>query len=84
MSHLDKGTAQDRNSLLYGERVKKQKPAPAREEVASFNQSLDNSNAQKAPNSLFANPPRSSWDAATRIYKARAKEQAEHKARARL
>ena len=82
VSHLDKGTAQDRNSLLYGERVKKQKPAPAGEEVASFNQSLDNSNAQKAPNSLFANPPRSSWDAAERIYKARAKEQAERKARA--
>ena len=82
VSHLDKGTAQDRNSLLYGERVKKQKPAPASEEVASFNQSLDNSNAQKAPNSLFANPPRSSWDAAARIYKARAKEQAERKARA--
>lgn len=80
VSHLDKGTAQDRNSLLYGERVKKQKPAPAGEEVASFNQSLDNSNAQKAPNSLFANPPRSSWDAAARIYKARAKEQAERKA----
>ena len=82
VSHLDKGTAQDRNSLLYGERVKKQKLAPASEEVASFNQSLDNSNAQKAPNSLFANPPRSSWDAAARIYKARAKEQAERKARA--
>ena len=82
VSHLDKGTAQDRNSLLYGERVKKAKPAPASEEVASFNQSLDNSNAQKAPNSLFANPPRSSWDAAARIYKARAKEQAERKARA--
>ena len=82
VSHLDKGTAQDRNSLLYGERVKKAKPAPAGEEVASFNQSLDNSNAQKAPNSLFANPPRSSWDAAARIYKARAKEQAERKARA--
>lgn len=81
VSHLDKGTAQDRNSLLYGERVKKQKPAPASEEVASFNQSLDNSNAQKAPNSLFANSPRS-WDAAERIYKARAKEQAERKARA--
>ena len=29
VSHLDKGTAQDRNSLLYGERVKKAKPAPA-------------------------------------------------------
>lgn len=82
VSHLDKGTAQDRNSLLYGERVKKAKPAPASEEVASFNQILDNSNAQKAPNSLFANPPRSSWDAAARIYKARAKEQAERKARA--
>lgn len=82
VSHLDKGTAQDRNSLLYGERVKKAKPAPTSEEVASFNQSLDNSNAQKAPNSLFANPPRSSWDAAARIYKARAKEQAERKARA--
>lgn len=82
VSHLDKGTAQDRNSLLYGERVKKAKPAPASEEVASFNQSLDNSNAQKAPNSLFAKPPRSSWDAAARIYKARAKEQAERKARA--
>lgn len=82
VSHLDKGTAQDRNSLLYGERVKKAKPAPASEEVASFNQSLDSSNAQKAPNSLFANPPRSSWDAAARIYKARAKEQAERKARA--
>jgi uncharacterized protein YnzC (UPF0291/DUF896 family) len=81
VSHLDKGTAQDRNSLLYGERVKKQKPAPASEEVASFNQSLDNSNAQKAPNSLFVNSPRS-WDAAERIYKARAKEQAERKARA--
>lgn len=54
VSHLDKGTAQDRNSLLYGERVKKAKPAPASEEVASFNQILDNSNAQKAPNSLFA------------------------------
>lgn len=81
VSHLDKGTAQDRNSLLYGERVKKAKPAPASEEVASFNQSLDNSNAQKAPNSLFANSPRS-WDAAERIYKARAKEQAERKARA--
>ena len=81
VSHLDKGTAQDRNSLLYGERVKKQKPAPAGEEVASFNQSLDNSNAQKAPNSLFVNSPRS-WDAAERIYKARAKEQAERKARA--
>ena len=81
VSHLDKGTAQDRNSLLYGERVKKAKPAPAGEEVASFNQSLDNSNAQKAPNSLFANSPRS-WDAAERIYKARAKEQAERKARA--
>lgn len=82
VSHLDKGTAQDRNSLLYGERVKKAKPAPASEEVASFNQSLDNSNAQKAPNSLFVNSPRSSWDAAERIYKARAKEQAERKARA--
>lgn len=82
VSHLDEGTAQDRNSLLYGERVKKAKPAPASEEVASFNQSLDNSNAQKAPNSLFAKPPRSSWDAAARIYKARAKEQAERKARA--
>lgn len=82
VSHLDEGTAQDRNSLLYGERVKKAKPAPASEEVASFNQSLDSSNAQKAPNSLFANPPRSSWDAAARIYKARAKEQAERKARA--
>jgi len=81
VSHLDKGTAQDRNSLLYGERVKKAKPAPASEEVASFNQSLDNSNAQKAPNSLFVNSPRS-WDAAERIYKARAKEQAERKARA--
>ena len=81
VSHLDKGTAQDRNSLLYGERVKKAKPAPASEEVASFNQSLDNSNAQKAPNSLFVNSPRS-WDAAARIYKARAKEQAERKARA--
>ena len=81
VSHLDKGTAQDRNSLLYGERVKKQKPAPAGEEVASFNQSLDNSNVQKAPNSLFVNSPRS-WDAAERIYKARAKEQAERKARA--
>lgn len=81
VSHLEKGTAQDRNSLLYGERVKKAKPAPASEEVASFNQSLDNSNAQKAPNSLFANSPRS-WDAAERIYKARAKEQAERKARA--
>lgn len=81
VSHLDEGTAQDRNSLLYGERVKKAKPAPASEEVASFNQSLDNSNAQKAPNSLFANSPRS-WDAAERIYKARAKEQAERKARA--
>ena len=81
VSHLDKETAQDRNSLLYGERVKKAKPAPASEEVASFNQSLDNSNAQKAPNSLFANSPRS-WDAAERIYKARAKEQAERKARA--
>lgn len=81
VSHLDKGTAQDRNSLLYGERVKKQKPAPASEQVASFNQSLDNSNAQKAPNSLFVNSPRS-WDAAERIYKARAKEQAERKARA--
>lgn len=81
VSHLDKGTAQDRNSLLYGERVKKQKPAPASEEVASFNQSLDNGNAQKAPNSLFVNSPRS-WDAAERIYKARAKEQAERKARA--
>lgn len=80
VSHLDKGTAQDRNSLLYGERVKKAKPAPASEEVAS-NQSLDNSNAQKAPNSLFVNSPRS-WDAAERIYKARAKEQAERKARA--
>lgn len=74
VSHLDKGTAQDRNSLLYGERVKKAKPAS--EEVASFNQSLDSSNAQKAPNSLFANSLRS-WDAAERIYKARAKEQAE-------
>lgn len=81
VSHLDKGTAQDRNSLLYGERVKKAKPAPDSEEVASFNQSLDNSNAQKAPNSLFANSRRS-WDAAERIYKARAKEQAERKARA--
>ncbi len=81
VSHLDKGTAQDRNSLLYGERVKKAKPAPASEEVASFNQILDNSNAQKAPNSLFANSRRS-WDAAERIYKARAKEQAERKARA--
>ncbi len=81
VSHLDKGTAQDRNSLLYGERVKKAKPAPASEEVASFNQSLDNSNAQKAPNSLFVNSPRSG-DAAERIYKARAKEQAERKARA--
>lgn len=81
VSHLDKGTAQDRNSLLYGERVKKAKPAPASEEVASFNQSLDNSNAQKAPNSLFVNSPRG-WDAAERIYKARAKEQAERKARA--
>lgn len=81
VSHLDKGTAQDRNSLLYGERVKKAKPAPASEEVASFNQSLDNSNAQKAPDSLFVNSPRS-WDAAERIYKARAKEQAERKARA--
>lgn len=81
VSHLDKGTEQDRNSLLYGERVKKAKPAPASEEVASFNQSLDNSNAQKAPNSLFVNSPRS-WDAAERIYKARAKEQAERKARA--
>lgn len=81
VSHLDKGTAQDRNSLLYGERVKKAKPAPASEEVASFNQSLDNSNAQKAPNSLFVNSRRS-WDAAERIYKARAKEQAERKARA--
>lgn len=81
VSHLDKGTAQDRNSLLYGERVKKAKPAPASEEVASFNQSLDSSNAQKAPNSLFVNSRRS-WDAAERIYKARAKEQAERKARA--
>lgn len=81
VSHLDKGTAQDRNSLLYGERVKKAKPAPTSEEVASFNQSLDSSNAQKAPNSLFANSRRS-WDAAERIYKARAKEQAERKARA--
>lgn len=81
VSHLDQGTAQDRNSLLYGERVKKAKPAPASEEVASFNQSLDNSNAQKAPNSLFVNSPRS-WDAAERIYKARAKELAERKARA--
>ena len=81
VSHLDKGTAQDRNSLLYGERVKKAKPAPAGEEVASFNQSLDNSNTQKAPNSLFVKSPRS-WDAAERIYKARAKEQAERKARA--
>lgn len=81
VSHLDKGTAQDRNSLLYGERVKKAKPSPASEEVASFNQILDNSNAQKAPNSLFANSRRS-WDAAERIYKARAKEQAERKARA--
>lgn len=81
VSHLDKGTAQDRNSLLYGERVKRAKPAPASEEVASFNQSLDSSNAQKAPNSLFANSRRS-WDAAERIYKARAKEQAERKARA--
>lgn len=81
VSHLDKGTAQDRNSLLYGERVKKAKPAPASEEVASFNQSLDNSKAQKAPNSLFVNSRRS-WDAAERIYKARAKEQAERKARA--
>ena len=81
VSHLDKGTAQDRNSLLYGERVKKAKPAPASEEVASFNQSLDSSNAQKAPNSLFANSRRS-WDTAERIYKARAKEQAERKARA--
>jgi|GEM_PF-1474801 len=81
VSHLDKGTAQDRNSLLYGERVKKAKPAPASEEVASFNQSLDNSNAQKAPNSLFVNSLRS-WDAAERIYKARAKEQAERRARA--
>lgn len=81
VSHLDKGTAQDRNSLLYGERGKKAKPAPASEEVASFNQSLDNSNAQKAPDSLFVNSPRS-WDAAERIYKARAKEQAERKARA--
>lgn len=81
VSHLDEGTAQDRNSLLYGERVKKAKPAPASEEVASFNQSLDSSNAQKAPNSLFANSRRS-WDAAERIYKARAKEQAERKARA--
>lgn len=81
VSHLDEGTAQDRNSLLYGERVKKAKPAPASEEVASFNQSLDNSNAQKAPNSLFVNFRRS-WDAAERIYKARAKEQAERKARA--
>lgn len=81
VSHLDKGTAQDRNSLLYGERVKKAKPAPASEEVASFHQSLDSSNAQKAPNSLFANSRRS-WDAAERIYKARAKEQAERKARA--
>lgn len=81
VSHLDKGTAQDRNSLLYGERVKKAKPAPASEEVASFNQSLDSSNVQKAPNSLFANSRRS-WDAAERIYKARAKEQAERKARA--
>ena len=81
VSHLDEGTAQDRNSLLYGERVKKAKPAPASEEVASFNQILDNSNAQKAPNSLFVNSRRS-WDAAERIYKARAKEQAERKARA--
>ena len=81
VSHLDKGTAQDRNSLLYGERVKKAKPAPASEEVASFNQILDNSNAQKAPNSLFVNSRRS-LDAAERIYKARAKEQAERKARA--
>ena len=81
VSYLDKGTAQDRNSLLYGERVKKAKPAPASEEVASFNQSLDSSNAQKAPNSLFVNSRRS-WDAAERIYKARAKEQAERKARA--
>ncbi len=81
VSHLDKGTAQDRNSLLYGERGKKAKPAPISEEVASFNRSLDNSNAQKAPNSLFVNSPRS-WDAAERIYKARAKEQAERKARA--
>lgn len=81
VSHLDKGTAQDRNSLLYVERVKKAKSAPASEEVASFNQSLDSSNAQKAPNSLFANSRRS-WDAAERIYKARAKEQAERKARA--
>ena len=81
VSHLDKGTAQDRNNLLYGERVKKAKPAPASEEVASLNQILDNSNAQKAPNSLFVNSRRS-WDAAERIYKARAKEQAERKARA--
>lgn len=81
VSHLDKGPAQDRNSLLYGERVKKAKPAPTSEEVASFNQILDNSNAQKAPNSLFVNSRRS-WDAAERIYKARAKEQAERKARA--
>lgn len=71
VSHLDKGTAQDRNSLLYGERVKKAKPAPASEEGASFNQSLDSSNAQKAPNSLFANSRRS-WDAAERKARAQA------------
>ena len=83
VSHLESGEAQDRNSLLYGEKnkSKKARPAPASEEVASFNQSLDNSNVQKAPNSLFVNSPRS-WDAAERIYAARAKENAERKARA--
>lgn len=83
VSHLERGEAQDRNSLLYGEksRGKKAKPVPASEEVASFNQSFDNNKGQPAPNSLFVNSPRS-WDAAERIYAARAKENAERKARA--
>lgn len=83
VSHLESGEAQDRNSLLYGEksRGKKAKPVPASEEVASFNQSFDNNKGQPAPNSLFVNSPRS-WDAAERIYAARAKENAERKARA--
>lgn len=83
VSHLESGEAQDRNSLLYGEKSKgkKAKQVPGSEEVASFNQSLDNNKGQSAPGSLFVNSPRS-WDAAERIYAARAKEQAERKARA--
>ena len=83
VSHLESGEAQDRNSLLYGEKNKnkKAKSVPASEEVASFNQSFENNKGQSAPNRLFVNSPRS-WDAAERIYAARAKENAERKARA--